>query len=173
MNFRSRDYAADLQRDISTLQNMLRFIRGEQLESQVRQRVVADLTAIVEREIARLQHAFDALSANGAGALESVKQIKSPGAQARAKVRWAVERLQHRVRSLEGAKKHDLEKFLEHVKTKRKEITSYTNRTEMKRNAGRWQELLAEIEKKEASLSAPTAPVHEEKPGRRFRTAEE
>lgn len=171
MNFQSRDYAADLQRDISTLHNMLRFIRGEQLESQVQQRVVSDLTAIVEREIARLQHALDALSANGAGAREMTKQIKSPGAQVRAKVRWAVERLQKHVRSLEGAKKHDLEKFLEHVRAKRKEITSYTNRTEMKKNAGKWQELLDEIEKEESSLNAATGLV-EEKSGRKFRTAD-
>ena len=169
MNFQSRDYAADLQRDISALHNILRFVRGEQLDSQVKQRVISDLTSIVEREIARLQHALDAFS-DGAGAPKLVKQIKNPGAQARARVRWAVERLHERLRSLEGSKKHDLEKFLEQVKTKRKEITSYANRTEMKKNAGKWQELLGEVEKKEASLSAPTAPVHEEKTGRRFRT---
>jgi hypothetical protein len=169
MNFQSRNYAADLQRDIGTLQNMLRFIHGEQLDPQVKQRVVSDLTVIVEREIARLQHALDALGERGFGP-ESVKQVKNLGAQARAKVRWAVDRLEKRVRSLEGAKKHDLEKFLEHVNAKRQEITSYTSRTEMKKNAAKWQALFAEIEKKEASLDAATLPVHEEKTGRKFRT---
>jgi hypothetical protein len=173
MNLRSRDYAADLRRDIESLQNILRFVRGEPLDPKVKERVIADLTSIVERELYRLQHALAALSEGAYEAPEPVKQVKNVGAQARAKVRWALERLEKDVLpTLEGSKKHELERFLEHASAKRKQITSVKNRAEMKLNAPKWQALFAEIEKKEASLTTTTAPV-EEKPGRRFRTAED
>lgn len=174
MNLRSRDYAADLRRDIDSLQNILRFVKGEPLDPQVKQRVIADMTGIVERELYRLQHALAALSDDGGyGTPRPAKTIKNVAAQARAKVRWALERLQKNVLpTLEGAKKKNLERFLKDAEVKRKQITTVTNRAEMKLNAPKWQALFAEIEKKEASLSAVTAPV-EEKSGRRFRTAED
>lgn len=174
MNLQSRDYAGDLRRDIESLQNILRFVQGEPLDPQVKQRVISDVTSIVERELYRLQHALAVLSDGSYDAPEPVKQIKNVGAQARAKVRWALERLEKEILpTLEGAKKHDLERFLKDANAKRKQITSVKNRAEMKLNGPKWQALFAEIEKKEASLNPATASVHEEKTGRKFRTAEE